>query len=230
MLSCGGIGVDSDTTWNELHTASAARMAAGCVSELASKVASGEIRNGFAVVRPPGHHAEHQQAMGFCFFNSVSIAAKLLRKKYEMDKILIVDWDVHHGNGIQQIFFDDPHVLYISLHRHDGGNFFPGTGDPNEIGCNDGTGFTVNIAWSGSLNPRIGDAEYLAAFRSIIMPIARDFDPEMVIVACGFDAAAGHPAPLGGYEVSPACFGWMTKQLMNLASGKIVLSLEGGYV
>ncbi|XP_065309221.2 histone deacetylase 4 isoform X1 [Dermacentor albipictus] len=229
MLPCGGIGVDSDTTWNELHSASAARMAAGCVVDLALKVAMGEAKNGFAVVRPPGHHAEFKQAMGFCFFNSVAIAAKQLRQKLKMEKILVVDWDVHHGNGLQQIFYDDPHVLYISLHRHDDGNFFPGTGDPQEVGIDDGTGFNVNIAWSGALNPPMGDAEYIAAFRAIVMPIARDFDPEIVLVAAGFDAAAGHPPPLGGYQISPACFAYMTKQLMTLAKGKLVLALEGGY-
>ncbi|XP_067139106.1 histone deacetylase 4-like isoform X3 [Centruroides vittatus] len=229
MLPCGGIGVDSDTTWNELHTASAARMAAGCVTELAFKVSTGELKNGFAIVRPPGHHAEYQQAMGFCFFNSVAIAAKQLRQKLKLEKILIVDWDVHHGNGIQQIFYDDPHVLYISLHRHDDGNFFPGTGDLQEVGTDDGIGFNVNIAWSDSLNSPIGDAEYMAAFRTIVMPIAKDFDPDIVLVASGFDAAYGHPAPLGGYNITAACFGSMTKQLMQLANGKVVLALEGGY-
>lgn len=231
MLPCGGIGVDSDTTWNELHTASAARMAAGCVTELALKVATGDLKNGFAIVRPPGHHAEQNQAMGFCFFNSLAIAAQQLRKRLDMETVLIIDWDVHHGNGIQQIFYDSSHVLYISLHRHDDGNFFPGTGDPQEIGVEDGTGFNVNIAWSGGITPETkGDAEYLAAFRSIVLPIARDFDPEVILIACGFDAAAGHPPPLGGYQVSPACYAWMTKQLMKLANGKLVLSLEGGYV
>jgi histone deacetylase 4/5 len=228
MLPCGGIGVDGDTTWNELHTTSAARTAAGCVTELALKVAAGEVKNGFAIVRPPGHHAETQQAMGFCFFNNIAIAAKQVMTRMDMERILVVDWDVHHGNGLQQIFYEDPHVLYISLHRHDDGNFFPGTGDPTEVGHEDGMGFNVNIAWSGGLNPPNGDAEYLSAFRSIVLPIARDFDPEMILVACGFDAAAGHPPPMGGYKLSPACFGWMTRQLMTLARGKVVLSLEGG--
>ncbi|XP_042904634.1 histone deacetylase 4 isoform X2 [Parasteatoda tepidariorum] len=229
MFPCGGIGVDSDTTWNDLHTASAARMAAGCVVELAMKVATDEIKNGFAIVRPPGHHAEHQQAMGFCFFNSVAIAAKQLREKLKLEKILILDWDVHHGNGLQQIFYDDPHVLYISLHRHDDGNFFPGTGATEEVGTDDGIGFNINIAWSNGLNPPLGDAEYMAAFRSLIIPIVRDFDPEVILVASGFDAACGHPAPLGGYRVTPACFGYMTQQLMHFAKGKVVLVLEGGY-
>lgn len=227
-LPCGGVGVDSDTTWNELHTAPAARMAVGCVIELAFKTASGDIKNGMAVVRPPGHHAETSQAMGFCFFNSVAIAARLLQRRLDM-RILIVDWDVHHGNGTQQMFYEDRRVLYLSLHRHDDGNFFPGTGGPTECGAGSGLGFNVNVAWSGGLNPPMGDAEYLAAFRTVVMPIAREFAPDIVLVSAGFDAAAGHAPPLGGYKLSPACFGYMTQQLMQLADGKVVLSLEGGY-
>ncbi|XP_072745234.1 histone deacetylase 5 isoform X4 [Anoplolepis gracilipes] len=228
-LPCGGVGVDSDTTWNELNTAPAARMAVGCVVDLAFKTAMGDIKNGFAVVRPPGHHAETNQAMGFCFFNSVAIAARLLQQKLDVRKILILDWDVHHGNGTQQMFYDDPRVLYLSIHRHDDGNFFPGTGGPTECGAGEGLGYNVNVAWSGGLNPPMGDAEYLAAFRTIVMPVAKEFDPDIVIVSAGFDAAVGHPAPLGGYKVSPACFGRMTQQLLNLADGKVVLALEGGY-
>ncbi|CAL7941586.1 unnamed protein product [Xylocopa violacea] len=228
-LPCGGVGVDSDTTWNELNTAPAARMAVGCVVDLAFKTAMGDIKNGFAVVRPPGHHAETNQAMGFCFFNSVAIAARLLQQKLDIRKILILDWDVHHGNGTQQMFYDDPRVLYLSIHRHDEGNFFPGTGGPTECGAGEGLGYNVNVAWSGGLNPPMGDAEYLAAFRTIVMPIANAFDPSIVLVSAGFDAAVGHPAPLGGYKVSPACFGKMTQQLLGLANGKVVLALEGGY-
>uniref|UniRef100_A0A182QKF3 Histone deacetylase n=1 Tax=Anopheles farauti TaxID=69004 RepID=A0A182QKF3_9DIPT len=230
-LACGGVGVDLDTTWNEHHTAAAARMAAGCVIDLSYKVARGENRNGFAVVRPPGHHAEADAAMGFCFFNSIALAARLLRHRmpHEMRRILIVDWDVHHGNGTQQAFYDDASVLYLSVHRHDDGNFFPGTGGPAECGVGTGIGYNVNVAWSGGVNPPLGDAEYLAAFRTVVMPIARDFAPDLVLVSAGFDAAVGHPAPLGGYVVSPACFGHLTRELMQLANGKIVLALEGGY-
>ncbi|XP_054286298.1 histone deacetylase 4-like isoform X3 [Macrosteles quadrilineatus] len=228
-LPCGGVGVDSDTTWNELHTGPAARMAAGCVIELAFKTATGEMKNGMAVVRPPGHHAEASQPMGFCFFNSIAIATRLVQQRLDVRRILIVDWDVHHGNGTQQVFYDDPRVLYLSLHRHDDGNFFPGTGGPTECGTGAGVGFNVNIAWSGGLNPPLGDAEYLAAFRTVVMPIAKEFNPELVMVSAGFDAATGHPSPLGGYKLSPACFGYMTRQLMQLAHGKVVLSLEGGY-
>ncbi|XP_055552445.1 histone deacetylase 7 isoform X4 [Falco biarmicus] len=229
MLPCGGVGVDSDTIWNELHSSNAARWAAGSVTELAFRVATRELKNGFAVVRPPGHHADPSTAMGFCFFNSVAIAARQLQQKGKLSKILIVDWDVHHGNGTQQIFYRDPDVLYISLHRHDDGNFFPGSGAADEVGAGPGEGFNVNVAWTGGLDPPMGDPEYLAAFRTVVMPIAHEFSPDVVLVSAGFDAADGHPPPLGGYKVSAKCFGYMTKQLMSLAGGAIVLALEGGH-
>ncbi|XP_044797614.1 histone deacetylase 7 isoform X6 [Bubalus bubalis] len=229
MLPCGGVGVDTDTIWNELHSSNAARWAAGSVTDLAFKVASRELKNGFAVVRPPGHHADHSTAMGFCFFNSVAIACRQLQQHGKASKILIVDWDVHHGNGTQQTFYQDPNVLYISLHRHDDGNFFPGSGAVDEVGAGSGEGFNVNVAWAGGLDPPMGDPEYLAAFRIVVMPIAREFSPDLVLVSAGFDAAEGHPPPLGGYHVSAKCFGYMTQQLMSLAGGAVVLALEGGH-
>ncbi|CAO2601107.1 Histone deacetylase 7 [Lemmus lemmus] len=181
MLPCGGVGVDTDTIWNELHSSNAARWAAGSVTDLAFRVASRELK------------------------------------------------DVHHGNGTQQTFYQDPSVLYISLHRHDDGNFFPGSGAVDEVGTGNGEGFNVNVAWAGGLDPPMGDPEYLAAFRIVVMPIAREFAPDLVLVSAGFDAAEGHPAPLGGYHVSAKCFGYMTQQLMNLAGGAVVLALEGGH-
>uniref|UniRef100_A0A665T4V8 Histone deacetylase n=1 Tax=Echeneis naucrates TaxID=173247 RepID=A0A665T4V8_ECHNA len=229
MLPCGGVGVDNDTIWNESHTSTASRMAAGSVIELAFKVAKGEIKNGFAVVRPPGHHADPSNPMGFCYFNSVAIAAKQLQHKLNISKILIVDWDVHHGNGTQEVFYRDPSVLYISLHRYDNGNFFPGSGSPAEVGAGAGEGFNVNVAWTGGLEPPMGDTEYLAAFRSVVIPIAQEFSPDVVLVSAGFDAAEGNPAPLGGYKVSAKCFSFLTHQLMSLAGGRLVLALEGGH-
>ncbi|KAG5210192.1 hypothetical protein JEQ12_015386 [Ovis aries] len=282
-LPCGGLGVDSDTIWNELHSSGAARMAVGCVIELASRVASGELKNGFAVVRPPGHHAEESTAMGFCFFNSVAITAKYLRDQLNISKILIVDLDVHHGNGTQQAFYADPNILYISLHRYDEGNFFPGSGAPNEVGTGLGEGYNINIAWTGGLDPPMGDIEYLEAFRTVVKPVATEFDPDMVLVSAGFDALEGHAPPLGGYKVTAkykgdfllqqelkmeiglssisyvhtmevedtyerhtvlntpnisemeneliqlTSFGHLTKQLMTLADGHVVLALEGGH-
>nr|XP_040058989.1 histone deacetylase 7-like isoform X2 [Gasterosteus aculeatus aculeatus] len=229
MLPCGGVGVDIDTIWNELHTSVASRIAAGCVTDLALKVAQGELKNGFAVVRPPGHHANHSSPLGFCFFNSVAIAAKQLQHKHNVSKILIVDWDVHHGNGTQEAFYNDPSVLYISLHRYDDGNFFPGSGHPSEVGAGAGEGFNVNVGWTGGLNPPMGDAEYLAAFRAVVMPIAHEFSPDVVLVSAGFDAVEGHLSSLGGYKVTAKCFGFLTRQLMSLAGGRVVLALEGGH-
>ncbi|XP_032336569.1 histone deacetylase 4 isoform X3 [Camelus dromedarius] len=228
-LPCGGVGVDSDTIWNEVHSSGAARLAVGCVVELVFKVATGELKNGFAVVRPPGHHAEENTPMGFCYFNSVAIAAKLLQQRLNVTKTLVVDWDVHHGNGTQQAFYSDPSVLYISLHRYDDGNFFPGSGAPDEVGAGPGVGFNVNMAFTGGLDPPMGDAEYLAAFRTVVMPIANEFAPDVVLVSSGFDAVEGHPTPLGGYNLSAKCFGYLTKQLMGLAGGRVVLALEGGH-
>ncbi|NIG60195.1 histone deacetylase 5 [Pontoporia blainvillei] len=251
MLPCGGIGlhrrsrpppaggmlkpallppqVDSDTVWNEMHSSSAARMAVGCLVELAFKVATGELKNGFAIIRPPGHHAEESTAMGFCFFNSVAITAKLLQQKLNVGKVLIVDWDIHHGNGTQQAFYNDPSVLYISLHRYDNGNFFPGSGAPEEVGGGPGVGYNVNVAWTGGVDPPIGDVEYLTAFRTVVMPIAHEFSPDVVLVSAGFDAVEGHLSPLGGYSVTARCFGHLTRQLMTLAGGRVVLALEGGH-
>ncbi|XP_039972002.1 histone deacetylase 7-like isoform X2 [Xiphias gladius] len=229
MLPCGGVGVDIDTIWNELHTSAASRIAAGCVTDLALKVAQGELKNGFAVVRPPGHHATQSSPQGFCFFNSVAIAAKQLQHKLNVSKILIVDWDVHHGNGTQEAFYNDPSVLYISLHRYDDGNFFPGSGHPSEVGAGAGEGFNVNVGWTGGLNPPMGDAEYLAAFRAVVMPIAHEFSPDVVLVSAGFDAVEGHSSSLGGYKVTAKCFGFLTRQLMSLAGGRVVLALEGGH-
>uniref|UniRef100_A0A8C7M859 Histone deacetylase n=1 Tax=Oncorhynchus kisutch TaxID=8019 RepID=A0A8C7M859_ONCKI len=218
-----------DTIWNEVHSSSAARLAVGSVVELVFKVAAGELKNGFAVVRPPGHHAEESTPMGFCYFNSVAIAAKLLQQRLSVSKILIVDWDVHHGNGTQQAFYSDPNILYLSLHRYDDGNFFPGSGAPDEVGTGAGMGFNVNMAFTGGLEPPMGDAEYLAAFRTVVMPIANEFSPDVVLVSSGFDAVDGHASPLGGYKLTAKCFGYLTRQLMGLAGGRLVLALEGGH-
>uniref|UniRef100_A0A8C5B2L3 Histone deacetylase n=1 Tax=Gadus morhua TaxID=8049 RepID=A0A8C5B2L3_GADMO len=218
----------SDTVWNEMHSSGAVRMAVGSLIELAFKVAAGELKNGFAVVRPPGHHAEESTAMGFCFFNSVAITARLLQQKLGV-KILIVDWDIHHGNGTQQAFYSDPSILYISLHRYDDGNFFPGSGAPEEVGSGPGVGYNVNVAWTGGVDPPMGDVEYLTAFSTLVMPIAQLFSPDVVLVSAGFDAVEGHQSPLGGYRVSARCFGRLTQMLMELAGGRVVLALEGGH-
>ncbi|XP_073708025.1 histone deacetylase 7 [Garra rufa] len=220
---------DLDKVLNNSCSADILKMTVGSVIELALRVAGGELRNGFAVVTPPGHHASQSQTYASCIFNSVAIAAKQLQERLKVKKILIVDWDVHHGYGTEEIFYTDPSVLYISLHRYDNGSFFRGNGQPTRVGSDRGEGYNVNVAWSGGLNPPMGDAEYLAAFRTVVMPIAHEFSPDVVLVSAGFDAAEGHPEALGGYRVSAKCFGFLTRRLMELAEGRVVLVLEGGY-
>ncbi|KAK3762822.1 hypothetical protein RRG08_040517 [Elysia crispata] len=203
-----------------------ALLSCGSVLNLVEAILSKQTQSGVAIVRPPGHHAECTKAMGFCFFNNVAVAAKFAQHHFGLKRILIVDWDVHHGNATQHQFYDDPSVLYISLHRFDGGFFFPGSQDANIDRCGEGAGlgYNVNIAWA---NGRMGDAEYITAFTQIIMPIAYQFNPELVLVSAGFDAAVGDP--LGNYRVTPAGYGHMTHMLMGLANGRVALLLEGGY-
>uniref|UniRef100_A0A915KFC4 Histone deacetylase domain-containing protein n=1 Tax=Romanomermis culicivorax TaxID=13658 RepID=A0A915KFC4_ROMCU len=185
--------------------------------------------NGFALIRPPGHHAFPSTASGFCFLNNVALAAEFAVEKFSLRRILILDWDVHHGNGTQSVFYDRSDVLYISLHRYDDCAFYPGpecgpVADADKIGLGAGVGFNVNIPWNGA---RMGDNEYLMAIREIVMPIARMYNPELVLISAGFDAAAGDP--LGGYRLTPQCFARMTLWLSELAGGRLILILEGGY-
>jgi histone deacetylase 6 len=201
------------------ESAQAAKLAAGGLIDLAAEVAAGRLANGLALLRPPGHHAEADRAMGFCLFNNVAIAARALQQK-RVERILIVDWDLHHGNGTQHSFWEDPNVLYFSTHQFP---FYPGTGAISETGGGAGRDFTVNVPWPGGM----GDADYLSAFDRVLSPIARDFRPDIVLVSAGFDAAAGDP--LGAMRVTPAGYAQMTARLATLAGGRIVLALEGGY-
>lgn len=203
-----------------------ALLAVGCALEVVDSVLIGNSQNGIAIVRPPGHHAEINAASGFCIFNTVAIAAKYGLTRYNVKRILIVDWDIHHGNGTQHAFYDDCRVLYISIHRYDHGLFFPysNEGDFNAVGENAGKGFNINIPWNEGGK---SDGDYMSAFFHIILPIAYQFNPELVLVSSGFDAAKGDP--LGGCFVTPECFGHMTRLLSGLSNGKIILILEGGY-
>ncbi|XP_077185614.1 protein deacetylase HDAC6 isoform X2 [Paroedura picta] len=204
-----------------------ARLAAGSAFSAVEAVLSGKVQNAVAIVRPPGHHAESDAACGFCFFNSVALAARYAQRLAGRPmRVMILDWDVHHGNGTQHMFEDDPSVLYISLHRYDNGTFFPTSEDADydQVGRGAGEGFTVNVPWNC---PRMGDAEYLAAFHQIVMPVSYEFNPELVLVSAGFDAARGDP--LGGCLVTPECYAHMTHLLLGLAGGKVALVLEGGY-
>ncbi|KAJ5992086.1 histone deacetylase [Penicillium sp. IBT 35674x] len=213
--------------FNQL-TFEAARLSAGGAIETCLAVARHDVKNAIAVIRPPGHHAEHDKAMGFCLFNNVSVAARVCQNTLgeSCRKIMILDWDVHHGNGIQKAFYDDPNILYISIHVHQGGAFYPGGhyGDMEMCGEGPGVGKNINIPWGSQ---GMGDGDYMHAFQQVVMPIAREFDPDLVIVAAGFDAAAGDI--LGGCFVTPACYAQMTHMLMSLARGKIAVCLEGGY-
>ncbi|XP_069687064.1 histone deacetylase 6 isoform X1 [Periplaneta americana] len=211
-----------------LHPGSyqAACLAAGSVLQVVDSVLHGESRSGVAIVRPPGHHAEEDEPCGFCMFNNVSLAAKYAIEMHGLKRVLLLDWDVHHGNGSQHMFESDPRVLYISLHRYDDGSFFPGSTDANYniVGSGKGEGFTVNIPWNKS---GMGDADYLTAFCQVVLPICYQFNPELVLVSCGFDACIGDP--LGGCKVSPEAYGHFTHLLTALAGGRVILSLEGGY-
>jgi histone deacetylase 6 len=200
-------------------SAEAALLAAGGMAELARMLVHGELDNALALPRPPGHHAEADLAMGFCLFNNVAIAARAAQAA-GASRILIVDWDVHHGNGTQHSFWDDPSVLYFSTHQFP---FYPGTGAADELGGARGRGRTVNVPWAAGM----GDAEYLAAFDRVLLPIARSFRPELVLVSAGFDAAVGDP--LGEMRVTPDGFAAMTARLQSLAGGRCALALEGGY-
>ncbi|XP_068588256.1 histone deacetylase 6 isoform X2 [Cebidichthys violaceus] len=206
---------------------SALLAAGGCFTAV-ERVLTGQVSNGVAIVRPPGHHAERDSPCGFCFFNTAALAARHAQKiSHDAPlRVLILDWDIHHGNGTQHMFEDDDSVLYISLHRYDNGTFFPSSEDaaPDRVGISKGAGFNVNVAWSGG---RMGDSDYLAAFHSVVMPIATEFNPGLVLVSAGFDAARGDP--LGGYHVTPEGYAHLTHLLMSLAGGRVLLILEGGY-
>lgn len=202
----------------------AACMAVGGVLELVEAVQAGRVENGFALVRPPGHHAERARAMGFCIFNNIAVAARYLEKHHGMSRILIIDWDLHHGNGTQHSFYEDPTVLYMSTHQYP---YYPGTGWFDETGEGKGKGYTVNVPTSHGF----GDDDYLHIFETVVVPVATRFNPEIVLVSAGFDIHQGDP--LGGMSVTEAGFARMARLLMDLAAaqcgGKIVFVLEGGY-
>ena len=203
----------------------AALWAAGGLLELIKAVMEGKLNNGFALVRPPGHHAERDRAMGFCLFNNVAIGAKYAIQHFSLQKVMIVDWDVHHGNGTQNSFYEDPQVLYFSTHRY--GFFYPGTGAVTEVGKGKGEGFNVNVP----LSTRTGDAEYGNIFEKILKPIALEYKPQLILVSAGFDTHCDDP--LGGMEVTEKGYSRMTQILMGIADvtaqGRMVITLEGGY-
>ncbi|XP_055415585.1 polyamine deacetylase HDAC10 [Bubalus kerabau] len=203
-----------------------ARLAVGAALQLVDAVLTGAVRNGLALVRPPGHHSQRATANGFCVFNNVAIAAKHAQQKHGLRRILIVDWDVHHGQGIQYIFEDDPSVLYFSWHRYEHGHFWPclRESDADAVGRGRGLGFTVNLPWN---QVGMGNADYVAAFLHVLLPLAFEFDPELVLVSAGFDSAIGDPE--GQMLATPECFAHLTQLLQVLAGGRVCAVLEGGY-
>jgi acetoin utilization deacetylase AcuC-like enzyme len=202
----------------------AASLAAGTAVEVADAIVDGGIERGFAAVRPPGHHAESDRAMGFCFFNNAAVVARHLTAVRGLSKVLILDWDVHHGNGTQQIFYDDADVMYVSLHQYP---FYPGTGSVDEVGRAKGEGFTANLPMPAGA----GDDDYMAAMRDVIIPLAMQFDPEFVLVSAGFDAHKDDP--LASIDLTTDAFARMSEALNEVAErccrGRLMMLLEGGY-
>jgi acetoin utilization deacetylase AcuC-like enzyme len=216
--------LDADTSTNA-KSYETALLAVGGLLELIKVIMQGKFNNGFALVRPPGHHAEWDKAMGFCIFNNVAVGAQYALKNFSLQKILIVDWDVHHGNGTQHSFYENPKVLYFSTHRY--GFFYPGTGAATEVGKGKGVGFNINVP----LPVGVGDTEYGIIFDKILKPIALEYQPQLILVSAGFDIH--YMDPLGGMEVSEKGFARMVQILMEIAEttaqGKLVFTLEGGY-
>lgn len=212
---------DTSTCADSYETA---LLAAGGFMNALDRVVEGTAANAFAFVRPPGHHAEAGRAAGFCIFNNVAIGACHAMKKHGMKRILIVDWDLHHGNGTQHTFYEDRRVLYFSTHQYP---FYPGTGGINETGRGEGLGYTINVP----LRRGCGDAEFAKIFRKILKPVADAWKPEVVLLSAGFDIH--HQDPIGGMRLRPRGFATLTRILLDIAErhcgGRFVVTLEGGY-
>jgi len=202
------------------------RLATGAVISAVDEVIAGRLDNAFCAVRPPGHHAEGHLSMGFCLFNNIAIAARHLIDTHGLSRILILDWDVHHGNGTQHTFEEDPHVLFISLHGHPA-FVYPGTGHAREKGRGPGEGLTINLP----MQPHSNDDAYRRAFDEAVFPAIDSYAPQFVLISAGFDAHRLDPlAPL---DLETESFGWMTAELTSIArqhcGGRLVSMLEGGY-
>ncbi|NXL11521.1 HDA10 deacetylase, partial [Mesembrinibis cayennensis] len=208
------------------NTYRCARLAVGATLQLVDAVMSGKVCNGMALVRPPGHHSQRNAANGFCLFNNVAIAAEYAKLKYGLQRILIVDWDVHHGQGTQYVFEEDPSVLYFSWHRYEHQEFWPSLkeSDYDAVGLGKGRGFNINLPWN---KIGMGNSDYLAAFFHVLLPVAFEFDPELVLVSSGYDSGIGDPE--GQMSATPEVFAHLTHFLMQLANGKLCVILEGGY-
>ncbi len=212
-----------DTAVNA-HSLEAARLAAGCATAAVDAVFSGSATNAFCVTRPPGHHASSDIGMGFCIFNNVAIAARYAKRKWGAERVLIVDWDVHHGNGTQEIFYSDGSVLFFSTHQSP---WYPGTGMRDERGLGKAEGLIVNCP----LPAGTGRAPIFEAVETTLWPAAEQFRPDLILISAGFDSRFGDP--LGQFVLADEDFGDLTLRLMDLADrvcgGRIVSVLEGGY-
>ena len=206
------------------HSGAAARIAAGCALSAVDAIYSGEVQNAFCVVRPPGHHAGPSRGMGFCLFNSVAIAARYAQRKHGAARVLIADWDVHHGNGTQDIFYQDGSVLFFSTHQSP---WYPGTGSAAETGEGAGAGKTINCPFPGGTD----GALIMNAFRERLLPAAENFRPDLVLISAGFDSRLGDP--LGQFLLTDHDFEDLTALLLDIAEkhsgGRLVSVLEGGY-
>jgi acetoin utilization deacetylase AcuC-like enzyme len=215
--------LDPDTATSP-RSYEAALLASGGLCQAISMVITGKLDNGFALVRPPGHHAERSCAKGFCLFNNVAIGARYAQEFHHIKRILVVDWDLHHGNGTQHSFEEDPSILYFSTHQYP---YYPGTGAFEQAGRGQGEGFTVNVP----LSIGHGDGEYVGIFERILKPIALEFDPELILISAGFDIYEDDP--LGGMYVTTNGFAGLTRSILNIGKeccdGKVVMTLEGGY-
>ncbi|MGD8450613.1 MAG: histone deacetylase [Phycisphaerae bacterium] len=203
-----------------------ARLAAGGTVKAARLIAGGDLKRAFCAVRPPGHHAEIDRSLGFCLLNNPALAASVLRDEFSIDRLLVLDWDVHHCNGTQNVFAADPRVLVISVHGHPT-YLYPGTGYENEVGVDRGRGYTINIP----MLPGARDEDFQAAFRQRIVPAVGRFAPQFVLLSVGYDAHVDDP--IGNLSLSDEIFGWMTEVALELADrhaeGRVLSILEGGY-
>ncbi len=215
--SGGGLLDGGDTHASEESFAVALRAAGAAIAGVHA-VLGGSAGAAFCAVRPPGHHAEADEPMGFCIFNNVAIAARYAQRHHDIRRVAILDWDVHHGNGTQHIFEDDPSVLFISLHQYP---YYPGSGANTERGRGEGEGYTINIPFPAGT----GEAAYLKAFQDEVLPALKSFDPGLLLISAGFDAHRDDP--LGSIELTEESFGKLTTLVRDVAP--IVSVLEGGY-